>query len=410
MIYRLKNKYIAVLFFCFIALVVAIISSVPFRLKLARHYKLKNDKVKLISLYNKIYIKQKILSEKPFSFLKLSLKQRYEISRELANYFLEKGCLKKAEEHYEVLKELQPENAKEYLPLLILNHDPEALIGLVTSDDKENYRSFLPEEYIVSPFFRYSLAVSFAKKGQWKESAAILKGLASEYSFLRLFLEALTMVNNKKVPVNNFNIAGIWNFDENSGAVVKDSSGRWNYGKINGPARGRGLREKGLLFDGFDDYVSVERNRSLDLKDFSLCVWMKVSSDALPTAHILSNGESNGYIAAHKDCVVSAAFNDGSQWHYIQDYMYKANEWSFIVLTEADGVMNLYYNGNLIVGPIVTNSCPAFSKEPFFIGKRSDGQLFFDGSLDEVYLFSSALSSKEVKDMYKWFDQKREAI
>jgi len=74
---------------------------------------------------------------------------------------------------------------------------------------------------------------------------------------------------------------GIWHFDENTGTIAYDSSGRGNDGTlkpnaVNRPQWTMGINGSALNFDGIDDYVEVFDDNTLDLTDaITIEAWMK---------------------------------------------------------------------------------------------------------------------------------------
>jgi len=74
---------------------------------------------------------------------------------------------------------------------------------------------------------------------------------------------------------------GRWHFNESTGTIAYDSSGRGNDGTlkpdaVNRPQWVTGINESALSFDGIDDYVEVPDDTTLDLTDaISIEAWIK---------------------------------------------------------------------------------------------------------------------------------------
>ena len=79
------------------------------------------------------------------------------------------------------------------------------------------------------------------------------------------------------------------------------------------------------------------------------------------------------------------------------------NEWHFIVATRTLNNLKLYVDGQL-VGSVSSGGIPPIYASPYFLnlGARSiDGDVqFFNGKIDDVKIFSGALSSEEVTLLY----------
>ena len=74
---------------------------------------------------------------------------------------------------------------------------------------------------------------------------------------------------------------GIWHFNESTGTIAYDSSGRGNDGTlepgaVNRPQWVTGVNKSALNFDGIDDYVEVSNDNTLDLTDaITIEAWME---------------------------------------------------------------------------------------------------------------------------------------
>jgi len=70
----------------------------------------------------------------------------------------------------------------------------------------------------------------------------------------------------------------ILHFDEGSGTIAKDESGRGNDGTIHGATWTTGISGKALQFDGVDDYVDCGNDASLNIiGDMSIEAWVYYS-------------------------------------------------------------------------------------------------------------------------------------
>jgi hypothetical protein len=75
-------------------------------------------------------------------------------------------------------------------------------------------------------------------------------------------------------------LVGWWQFDEGSGTVAKDSSGKGNDGTLNGgPQWVAGYSGGALKFDGTDDYVDCGNDASLDLTAWTIAFWLNCAQN-----------------------------------------------------------------------------------------------------------------------------------
>jgi hypothetical protein len=196
-----------------------------------------------------------------------------------------------------------------------------------------------------------------------------------------------------------------WRLDEGSGTSAADSKGSNTGTYTNGPTLGQpgalaGDSDTGGTFDGVDDYVRVPNAASLNITGpFSIEAWIKVNAWDYDWQAIVTKGDSayrlhrywssdnlSSGFNADGDVQGAANVNDGG-WHY--------------VVTTWDGsTKNLYVDGTLdssgsVSGPLATNSYDLAIGENLEAPGRS-----WDGSIDEVTLYTKALSATEVQLHY----------
>ena len=195
-----------------------------------------------------------------------------------------------------------------------------------------------------------------------------------------------------------------WKLDESSGTVADDATGRVQDGTVaGGAAWGSGIVGGALNFDGVDDGVLIGNSASLTgTTDFTLAAWVKVSPGATGTGCILqqreggsgTNGEymlnvnTNGtvnffvYNAAYQfNITTTATINDG-QWHYLTALRSGAN--------------GLVYFDGVQVGS-GSGTAKALGAFAVAIGyDYRDNTSRFKGALDDVRIYSRALSQAEI--------------
>jgi glucose/arabinose dehydrogenase len=198
-------------------------------------------------------------------------------------------------------------------------------------------------------------------------------------------------------------LVGSWSFDEGSGTVATDSSGRGNTGTLGGgPTWTSSGRHGGALsFDGTNDWVTVADSASLDLtgpltttawvRPASLGSWrqvvMKETSGGLAYA-LYANGESGnrpaGYYSiggADRGVDAPAALASGTWTHLASSF---------------DGTtMRMFVNGVQVASTPFAGSVPT-SGSPLRIGGNGVWGEWFAGLIDEVRVYNRALSAAEV--------------
>jgi len=198
----------------------------------------------------------------------------------------------------------------------------------------------------------------------------------------------------------------LWHqFDEAKGTKAYDQSGMGNDGTLYGPRWVRGISVYGLSFDGHDDYVEAPDRPSLDVTGaISVEAWIKKVTDTA-YAGIVNKGPGDmddGYMlrewsggnirfnirlgGADYTATTPAPVSTG-EWHHLVGVYDRSN-----VLLYVDGVKHV---GSIYTGDIGINAYPITIGYDTFSPLRH-----FHGLIDEVRIYSRALSQEEVLARY----------
>lgn len=222
-------------------------------------------------------------------------------------------------------------------------------------------------------------------------------------------VESATIVK----PANNLGLVGYWSFNEGTSTVATDFSGRSNTGTLNSfsaPATassgwGSGRLGPGLNFDGNNDYVSTA-DIDFTTGGWTLSAWIKTSNTSGIT-RILSKGlndgsaqlwflvrdtgilESGWYVNSPLEgveAVSSISVNDG-KWHHVV---------SVVTATE----VQIYVDGVASGSPVSHDGTPVTNNLPWLVGSLNATDEFFNGSIDEVRMYSRELTANEIRNLY----------
>ena len=203
-----------------------------------------------------------------------------------------------------------------------------------------------------------------------------------------------------KAGRNLSGLIGWWTFDEGSGDVARDSSGRQNHGKLmNSIQWVQGRSGTALGFDGVDDHVVLSAAGMPAANAPQTLSWHQryVSIPGLDQHIITLSSESprsslqpafrNGRVAVWKyggSFLVSVAVPEDKAWHH---YAYTF-----------DGTTHrLYLDGALKESSTVA---PDVAKpQKFEIGRWWDPAIagYFTGMMDDLRIFDRALAEEEVR-------------
>ncbi|MBI2122302.1 MAG: hypothetical protein HYT98_04240 [Candidatus Sungbacteria bacterium] len=240
-------------------------------------------------------------------------------------------------------------------------------------------------------------------------------------SFNNLFY--IDFNNNSPDPIG---LAGGWHFDETSGTSAGDFSGSgingtlvnmestdWMGGRVNGA----------LDFDGVNEYVNLGTNLNTVRKKAAVTIsaWVRRESvvagfvngvvsfsinSAVPTNESRAALEftSSGNVRVVGRSMDTEAIQSVSTSGAIPPLA--LNTWYHIagVINYAGDFMSVYVNGALAAsGPVnfsqsLTPNTPSSYSA---IGSQDDGSgVYFDGQIDEVYVYGRALNASEIAQLY----------
>ncbi len=203
-----------------------------------------------------------------------------------------------------------------------------------------------------------------------------------------------------------------WTFDDGAGcnAVDNFSGNNGNLGPScpsNSPLWTAGKINNSLFFDGTDDYVTINNSANLNPTEaITLSAWIKWNinpSAGLSWASIINKNSDNQYRLQHNSSNTAFEFGlrttVGAKW-VVSNTAPVNNVWYFVVATYDKQIMKIYING-VLENSIAHSGSILTSNSAVSIGKRSiDNDRFFNGTIDEVSIYSTALSAEEVQNLY----------
>ena len=204
---------------------------------------------------------------------------------------------------------------------------------------------------------------------------------------------------------------GVWDFDN---CTAQDSSGYGNNGTISGAACspdtpysavGQGGGKNSLGFDGVGDYVGVGNGTIFDFStnDFTISVWAKAIVGITGRGIINKGGwGSVGY-------AIQEAYSPANRYYFVvrdsAGYkavalpLYQTWDWTHIVCIKTTNHLEVWINGAMVNqynGVIGSLSNPTRNLE---IG-RSFNPYYFNGFIDDVRIYSQALSQSQIQQHY----------
>ena len=218
----------------------------------------------------------------------------------------------------------------------------------------------------------------------------------------------LIFTGQSAVALSLNDVAAVWMLDEGRGDVVEDLSGNDNDGQIQGPTWVAGKFGSALSFDGADDRVVVPDADSLDLPGaWTITGWMFINESESNYAHML--GKRNDVLGQANYCFRTN--NVGTAWEaYFKNVDWKGvwgqgtvreGVWLYMTATY-DGVstMTLYEDGVEIGSAADVGGPPPVGASDVILGGWQDNTSeLIDGMLDEIVLFSVAISVDDIQTL-----------
>ncbi|MGG1515612.1 LamG-like jellyroll fold domain-containing protein [Paenibacillus oryzisoli] len=223
---------------------------------------------------------------------------------------------------------------------------------------------------------------------------------------VRLYNKSLTTPEVADLAAaTDASLVGYWNLDETSGTTAADLSGNGLNGTLVGaPAWTTGHTNNGLDFDGSSDYVNLGNPTALRLTGaMTLSTWVYVDSHTTAGRILSKQGPANNrgwslnmetdgrasfQIATNSttlQIVNSAAAIPTGQWVYLAG------------VYEPGSALRLYVNGSLSNANTTSIAASQYNNSlNVNMGRRPNGELYFDGKIDEVRIYNTAKSAAEI--------------
>ena len=203
-------------------------------------------------------------------------------------------------------------------------------------------------------------------------------------------------------------------FDEGSGDVLTDATGSGKIALLEGGVEWstEGVSGGALLFKGVDGFVRLPDNVVKDLDAMTIALWVKLNSNPL-WARVFDFSGSKGFMYLTLNAGAPA---DNTRFSiYAGDAVkepilsipadtFEMNTWYHIAVTASDAEYCFYVNGELKATLPVTHAPKDIGSDVLmsnYLGKSQFEDPYFDGMMDEFYLFTEALSADEIAALSK---------
>jgi fibronectin type 3 domain-containing protein len=194
-------------------------------------------------------------------------------------------------------------------------------------------------------------------------------------------------------------LVAAYSFDEGTGTSVADSSGKGNVGTTaNTTWSASGKFGSALVFNGTSARVTINNSTSLQLTTaMTLEAWVNPAVANGSWSDVIYKGDDNYYLEGTS----TNGGRPGGGGTFVSSPIYgtaalPANTWSHLAMTYDKTTLRFYVNG-VQASSVAATANLATSTNPVQIGGDSLYGQFFNGRIDEVRVYSRALTQAEIQ-------------
>jgi hypothetical protein len=212
-------------------------------------------------------------------------------------------------------------------------------------------------------------------------------------------------------------LVGYWTFDgpdmdwSQSSAEARDVSGQGNHGDVTNfgkEAVRAGKVGQALEFDGVDDYVNTSGD-FIGANTVTVCAWIKPRS--ITDDDIVGNEYFRFTIFGSGQNQIFVSSNGGGSSAGTAPGVIVLNTWQYLCgvrLAGTNGLATLYVNGQQSGSANQNSGTPQESWTSVTIGRKGgeSSSNYVNGLIDEVRIYSRALSPEEVEELYNMGQRK----
>ena len=221
------------------------------------------------------------------------------------------------------------------------------------------------------------------------------------------------------IPVTDPDLLGWWKLDEGSGTIAVDWSGHGNHGTLAGdPQWVDGYDGGALEFDGSGDYVDIVYTPELSLNEFTVSAWVNIAAEpGLFGIHGTRAGAEYTFDVKVQATNIHGDIGDGAAWIDTaidiesnhtgttgQGGDLPVDTWYMItyVIDNTNQQVRLYLDADL-KRTIGISGTPLLMQagQSMRIGHTGTGTEWMNGLIDDVRIYSKALTQDEIKEVMR---------
>ena len=221
-------------------------------------------------------------------------------------------------------------------------------------------------------------------------------------------IDFMTKISNPPALPSDEHLVGYWALDDGSGMVAVDGSGNGNNGTLVNMENADwvdGKVGKCLSFNGVDESAHAGSTdiQWENLNSFSVSVWFNaaaVTVDDTVLGGVNASGSSNAYFLRLMSNRTLSVLLEGATAVSINPAdTIEFGDWHHVVIVkDANTEARLYLDGVEIGSDNAIGANSAW--RGISIGSLRNSYFFFNGKIDEVRIYNTALTASEIKALY----------
>jgi hypothetical protein len=206
---------------------------------------------------------------------------------------------------------------------------------------------------------------------------------------------------------NTGRLVAWWKLDDGSGDIAVDSSGNGHNGTLVGDTSWvDGIDGGALAFDGDGDYVDIGKDHNFDIKNqITVSAWIKVNAFDRNWQAIVTKGDRSWRLQRNTgestlEFACSGLVVPGTDWGQVYGNTdVNDGHWHHVAGVYDEEKIYLYIDGSLDASAEAPGNIRV-NDEPVYIGENSQTpNRFWNGLIDDVRIYSYALSAEEISEI-----------
>ncbi len=217
---------------------------------------------------------------------------------------------------------------------------------------------------------------------------------------LFFFLPSVASAGTLRKPPNNLGLVAYWPFNEDVGTVASDASGNGHIGTLTGtvslPVWSSGKLGGAVSF-GAGNNIRVTFDPITTGTTNTISAWIYLSEDCVNYGSILAQDAIEGLYCYQNGGGSNKLdfWYSGTPTDHFSNTALALNRWYHIAIVNTAGSATFYLNG---VADGTVAAVPSFNANT--MGGDTSNETFY-GKIDEVRLYSRALSAAQINALYK---------